>query len=164
MSKRKLILAYVCLVGVPLTGLLSILRVGQRLSAPASVAGAWYVDSSLDTLPGDSCRHLLASVKQPFLSISQSGANLVFSLNNSQKTVLSGTIRGAALTMSADRSATSGPTGACTNPQAIRLDAAVDTQGGQAVLVGTLGIDGCPDCKPVQFHAVRQTTPAKEGL
>ena len=164
MSKSKLIIAYVFLVGVPLTGLLGILRAGQRLSAPASVGGAWYVDSNLDNVPNDSCRHLLQSVKQPFMSISQSGSNLVFNLNNPQKTAVPGTIRGAALTMSAEGSAASVDTGGCSDPQAIHLAATVSKQDGQRVLTGTLTIAGCAECASIQFHAVRQSSHGKEGL
>jgi hypothetical protein len=41
MSKRKLIVAYVLLVGVPLLGLLGIVRAGQHLTPPISVGGTW---------------------------------------------------------------------------------------------------------------------------
>ena len=160
MSKGRLILAYILLVGLPLTGLLGILHAGQRLSAPASVGGAWYVDSNFDNVANDSCRHLLQSVKQPFMSISQSGSNLVISLNNPQKTALPGAIQGASLTMSAENASAGG----CSDPQAIHVDGTIGKQGGQRVLAGTLAIAGCPDCAPVQFHAVRQSSHGKEGL
>jgi hypothetical protein len=161
MSKRKLIVVYICLVGTPLLGLLGILRAGQHLTPPASVGGAWYLEADSGALASGPCRDLLASVSQPFLSIYQSGTELVFSLNNPQKTTLPGTIQGAELTMSREDAPVSEATGACTDPQSIQLHATVANQGGQRVLMGTLAIQGCAACQPIQFRAVRQS--AKGG-
>jgi hypothetical protein len=156
MSKRKLIVAYICLVGTPLLGLLGILRAGQHLTPPVSVAGSWRLEANFGTLSTGSCRDLLASVTQPFLSILQSGTNLVFSLNNPQKTTLSGTIRGAELSTRREDAPVSEETGACTNPQSIQVNATVSNQSGQRVLTGTLVLQGCAACQPIQFRAVRQ--------
>lgn len=161
MSKRKLIVAYICLVGTPLLGLLGILRAGQHLTPPVSVGGAWYLEADSGALASGPCRDLLASVSQPFLSIFQSGTNLVFSLNNPQKTTLPGTIQGAEVTMSREDAPVAGETGACADPQAIQLKAAVGNQDGQRVLTGTLAVQGCAACQPIQFRAVRSS--AKEG-
>jgi hypothetical protein len=157
MSKRKLIIAYICLVGMPLLGLLGILRAGQQLTPPVSVGGAWSLEANFGALGSGSCTDLLTSVSQPFLSIYQSGANLVFTLNNPQKTALPGTIQGAELTMSRDDAPVSTATGACTNPQSIQLNGTVGNQGGQRVLKGILTIQGCAACQPILFRAVRQS-------
>ena len=160
MSKRKLIVAYICLVGTPLLGLLGILRAGQHLTPTVSVGGAWYLEPNSGTLASGSCRDLLAGVSQPFLSLQQSGTNLIFSLNNPQKTTLPGTIQDAEMTMSREDAPVSEATGACTDPQSIQLHATVANQGGQRVLTGTLAIQGCA-CQPIQFRAVRSS--AKGG-
>jgi hypothetical protein len=157
MSKSKLIVAYICLVGTPLLGLLGILRAGQHLTPPVSVGGAWSLEANFGALGSGSCTDLLASVSQPFLSIYQSGTNLVFTLNNSQKTALPGIIQGAELAMSRDDTPVSAETGACTDPQSIQLNGTVGNQGGQRVLTGILAIDGCAACQPVLFRAVRQS-------
>lgn len=157
MSKRKLIVAYICLVGMPLLGLLGILRAGQRLTPPVSVGGAWYLEANFEALSSGSCRDLLTSVNQPFLSILQSGANLALSLNNPQKTTLPGSIRGAVITVSQQDAPVSEETGECTNPQSIQLNATVDNQGGKRILTGTLAIQGCAACQPIHFRAVRQS-------
>ncbi len=159
MFKRKLVFAYGCLVVVPLLGVLGILRLGQHLTPPVSVGGNWNLDADFSALALEPCRELLSSVSQPFLSISQSGINLVFSLNNPQKTTLSGTIRDTALTMGAERSGNpESATGNCRDPQAIYLKATVNKQGEQRVLTGTLGIAGCRHCAPLSFRAVRQVS------
>ena len=160
MSRRKLIVAYICLVGTPLLGLLGILRAGQHLTPPVSVGGAWQLEGNFGALASVSCRDLLASVSQPFLNIDQSGTNLVFTLNNPQKTLLSGTIRGAKITMSREDERVLEATGVCTNPQAIQLNAMMSKERGQRVLTGTLSIQGCAGCQPIQIRAVRQR---KEG-
>jgi len=162
MSKRRLIVAYICLVGAPLLGLLGILRAGQHLTPPVSVGGAWYLEANFGALAGGSCRDLLTSVNQPFLSIFQSGTNLVLSLNNPQKTTVPGSIRDAAITVRREGAPVPGETGACTNPQSIQLKATVDNQGGQRVLTGTLAIQGCAACELIPFRAVRQS--GKGGL
>ena len=157
MSKRRLIVAYICLVGTPLLGLLGILRAGQQLTAPVSVSGAWYLEANFGALAPGPGRELLASVKQPFLTIDQSGTNLGFSLNNPAKTTLSGTIRGAELTMSPEGAPVSEGTEACSDPQAIQLNATVGNQRGQRVMTGTFAIQGCAAFQPIQFSAVRQS-------
>jgi hypothetical protein len=157
MSKSKLIVAYICLVGTPLLGLLGILRAGQHLTAPVSVGGAWSLEANYGALGSGSCTDLLATVSQPFLSIYQSGSNLVFTLNNPQKTTLPGTIQGAELTMSREGAAVSTATAACTDPQSIQLSGTVGNQGGQRVLRGTLAVQGCAACQPILFGAVRQS-------
>lgn len=161
MSKRKLIVAYICLVGTPLLGLLGILRAGQHLTPTISVGGAWDLEADSGALASGPCRDLLTSVSHsPFLSLQQSGTNLVFSLNNPQKTTLPGTIQGAEMTMRREDAPVSEATGACTDPQSIQLHATVANQGGQRVLTGTLAVQGCA-CQPIQFRAVRSS--AKGG-
>ncbi|HEV2175793.1 MAG TPA: hypothetical protein VGW33_01095 [Terriglobia bacterium] len=157
MPRRKLVAVYLGLVGVPLLGLLGVLRVGRRLAAPISVGGSWNLQADFRTLTEAPCRELLSSINQPFLSISQSGANLVFTLNNSQKTTVVGTLNRTTLAMGGAEPLSS-PSRTCADPQAIYLAATVSTQGKNRVLTGTLGISGCASCAPVSFHAVRQAS------
>lgn len=164
MFKRKLVLAYVFLVGLPLLGLLGILRAGQHLSPPISVGGVWNLEADFSPLASAPCRQLLASVNQPFLSIAQSGTNLVFSLNTPQRTALPGTIQGTTLTMGSERArATEGANGNCGDPQTIYLKAVINRQGEERLLTGILGINGCEECVPVSFRAVRQVSSGRGG-
>ena len=162
MSRKKLIAAYVLLVGVPLLGLLGILRAGQRLAAPVSVGGTWNLEDDLTPLAGSGCRGAFAKISQPFFAISQSGSQLTFTLNNPERTILPGTIRQSTVTMGSESSA-GDASGECSHPQAIRFQAALSRQGLQRSLTGRLSIAGCPDCPGIPFRAVRQSPLAKGG-
>ncbi len=162
MSRKKLLGAYVLLVGAPLLGLLGILRSGQHLAAPVSVGGTWNLEDNLTPLTGSECRAAFANISQPFFAISQSGSLLTFTLNNPQQTTLPGTIRQNTVTMGSELSAEDASPD-CTHPQAIRLRAALGQQGLQRSLIGTFSIAGCSDCPALPFRAVRQSLPAKDG-
>ena len=161
LNRRNLVLAYLLLVGVPAVGLLGILRAGQRLTPPISVGGAWNLDANFSALGSASCVQFLGGIKQPFFSISQSGPNLVFTLNDPARTILPGNVLGTTLTAGTERP--HGQAGAlhdCGDPQSIHLEGAVSKQADQRVWTGMLGISGCPQCVPVPFRAVRQALPA----
>ncbi|HXJ92588.1 MAG TPA: hypothetical protein VMT20_06860 [Terriglobia bacterium] len=162
MSRKRLIAAYVLLVGAPLLGLLGILRSGQRLAAPASVGGTWNLEGDLAPLAGSRCAAAFANISQPFFAISQSGSRLTFTLNNPEQTTLPGTMRQNAVTMGSESSREEA-SGDCAHPQAIRFQAALSRQGPQRSLTGTLTVAGCPDCPALPFRAVRQHPPVKDG-
>jgi hypothetical protein len=164
MPKRKLIFAYLSLVGIPVLALLGILRRGQRLTPPVSVGGAWNLEADFSALAGAPCRDLLLSVKQPFLSISQSGPSLAFTINDSQRTTLTGTIQKTSLSMGPGPSGTAdGGIGSCADPRVIHLVAEVGKEAEQRILTGTLSIVDCADCKPIPFRATRQHSREGEG-
>ena len=160
MPRGRLIVAYLVLVGVPLLALLGILRSGERLVPPASVRGSWNVEADFGALANPACRGLLSSVKQPFLSISQSGPSLALTLNNPQRTTLTGTIRngsvstGPGTVSAADR---------CVDPRTLRVVAEVAKQAGQRVLTGTLSLMDCVECAPIPFRATQQPSKESEG-
>ena len=162
MSRTKLIVAYLLLVGAPLLGLLGILRCGQHLAAPASVDGTWSLEDDLTPLAGSVCKGAFANISQPFLSISQSGSRLTFTLNNPEQTTLPGTIRENTVSMGSESQAAD-TSADCTRPRGIRLQAALSQQGLQRSLIGTLSFAGCPDCPALPFRAVRQRPPVKDG-
>ena len=155
MSNRRLIVAYIFLVGLPLLGLIGILHGGQRLQAPISVAGNWNINADLSPWSGMPCGDLLGSGKPPLLTISQSGDRLVLAFNNSQATRLAGSIRGTAL--AAGLEDPRDPAGGqCSAGQAIGVAGEVSKDGGQRSLTGVFRLKGCQECLPVGFHAVRQ--------
>src|SRR5271157_5497738 len=97
MDKRKLAAAYVLLVGAPLLALVGILRAGMHLSAPVAIHGNWSVQADFSPWHGVPCEALLANTPQPLLSIDQSGRDLTVTLNDFEKTVITGTIDGYSL-------------------------------------------------------------------
>lgn len=161
MSRKKLVVAYLFLVGAPLLGLLGILRTGQRLAAPASVAGAWNLEGQFSTLTDAACRKLISDIGRPFFTISQSGPHLTFTLNNPQQTTLPGMIQ-QSMVSTGDDAFANGSSRGCAQPQAIHLQAELSQRGVQRSLAGTLTIAGCAECATIPFRAVRLVPPAKD--
>jgi len=160
MSKRTMIVTYVCLVGIPLLGLIGILHGGRHLRAPLSVGGNWNLQADFSSWAGKPCGDLLANAKQPAITISQSGTLLVVALNNPQATALSGTLQGTVLTIGPGKPVTAGAE-SCNATEAIRLDGEVSKDGAHRTLTGTLRLNTCATCAAIAFQAVRQ--PAKKG-
>ncbi len=160
MAKRRVVCTYILLVGLPLLGLMCVLRAGATLTAPLAVRGIWTVQADLNSWQGVPCGKLLTGARQPMLNIAQSGRILTGTLNNPQKTVLIGTISGATVTISAsdERQRTEGlakPRGDCLDPHLVHLQATVNQQGNQRFLTGTLSLIGCDVCPALAFSAIR---------
>jgi len=164
MSKARLIISYACLVGVPLLGLLGIFRAGQSLSAPPSLGGSWYLEADLGNLANGPCRELLGRVTQPFMTISQSGANLQVAINNPEKTTLPGTVEGAAVAVNPEDTGKLESATTCSDTRDLRLAATVVGKGNRRVLQGQLGIAGCAACPQIEFRAVRKIAEGKGAL
>lgn len=160
MSTRAMIVTYVSLVGIPLLGLVGILHSGRHLRAPLSVGGNWNLTADVSGWAGKPCGDLLAGIRQPAFSISQSGTVLVFTLNTAQAVTLAGTLRGTSLTAGALDSSAAGE--ACSPAEAIRVNAVVGKRGAQPALTGMLQLRSCPACAAVPFEAVRLAS-AKKG-
>jgi hypothetical protein len=153
MSTYRITIAYACLVGMPLLGLVAVMRVGRHLVAPASIGGAWNVEADFSTLGATPCTALLSSVKQPFLTVAQSGVNVVATLNDAERTTLSGVLHDRTLTMGDSSGPVNDTAASCA--RAIYLGATANPQGEPGVIAGTLGIR-CLGCGSVPFRAVRQ--------
>jgi hypothetical protein len=80
-------LLYLILVGLPILGILGLLRAGQNLSAPISVAGTWETQLSFPASPSDD---LTIQPGPIVLHISQSGTHLFLAFD--EKTKLVGSI------------------------------------------------------------------------
>jgi hypothetical protein len=87
------VLLYLLLVGTPLLGVFELLRIGQRLTPPISVAGTWTVERSatdFSVVPNERPR-----LGPTILTITQSGPHLVVVLNDDKGTTLEGEILGS---------------------------------------------------------------------
>ena len=82
-SLARVILGYVCLVLVPLTGLLGLMRAGAGLRAPANVEGTWRM-----SLDAGACGLRFRAQGQPEARISQSGQFLSLRFNDLNNTTL----------------------------------------------------------------------------
>jgi len=116
-------------------GLLGILEAGRGIVAPPAISGDWNVDFGA---PG-SCG--AGRLRQPALSISQSGTDAVITLNDGRATSFEATVNGGTVT-------------------AARFSATISGQSGARVLDGKLNLDGCG---PVAFRALRLAAGKKRG-
>ncbi len=145
-------IAYLCLVGLPLVGLVALLRAGQGLVAPASIGGTWNVEADFSSLAAASCPTLL-SPKQPFLTLAQSGTDIVATFSDVERTTLAGVLHDTTLTLGDSSDLANNRAANCAD--AMYLDATVDTRVEPRVITGTVGIR-CFGCGSVPFRAVRQ--------
>jgi hypothetical protein len=140
-------------VGLPLLGLVGILRSGRSLTAPFSVDGAWKIESGASRLPASPCGNFLSSVSNAPLSISQSGKSLVVTFSGGTKTT-TGTLDGKTIKAQFTGADKSGA--AACGDGALTFAATLDPLAEPRTLSGTLFIEGCGSCTPLEFHGVRQ--------
>ena len=101
------------------------------------------------------CGDFLSSIANAPVSISQSGTSLVIGLGGKTTT---GTLNGKAI--QAQFAGGDNPKAPDCRHRALALTATLDPQAEPRTLNGTLSVEGCESCVPVEFHAVRQPRPA----
>ena len=129
--------AYLLLVGLPVLCLFGIIEIGKGIAAPPSIGGEWTVQFD----PSANCAGDFARIRQPALSISQSGRGALITLNDGRSTSFPATVAGGTLT-------------------AASLTATILGKPGGRVLEGKFDFDGCA---PVAFRAVRQAQVKRSG-
>ena len=155
-TTKRFLLAYFFLVVLPLIGLIGVLKSGRDLTAPVSVDGVWNLKVDTNRLASLPCARFLATAENPVITISQSGEKFTLSgPRASGPGVIDGIKLRAALPGQAGESG-------CGSDQQLTLLATVDPKANPRSLAGTLSVDGCSSCSPVEFHAARQT-PVKRG-
>jgi hypothetical protein len=132
---NKLFISYLLLVGVPILGVLGLLRLGANLAAPVAVAGDWLLVEA----PYSSCMNGLVWDQPSKMAIAQSGRLLVVSLSDANHSVLTGKLDGLAITAESDRG--------------LRLSAAVDKNEDPYRMEVELTVSDCSE--PVQWSATR---------
>jgi hypothetical protein len=159
-TNRKFVLFYILLVGLPILGLIGVLRKGRSVSAPISVDGSWTIQTnSLGALP---CGNSPVGSPDQTLAISQSGETFTLSLAGAQKEPIFGVLKGTILKASGPSSAWPGENG-CASGHDFSLLATVDPKANPRSLSGTVSLNGCASCTPVEFLAVRQVSAEKRG-
>ncbi len=162
-TNRNFIFAYVLLVGLPLVGLVGVLKSGRALKAPISVDGLWQLQADPTRLASFSCGKDLTVDPDIALAISQSGKNFTLSLSNGLKSAGSGVIDGTTLKASLVPFVGSAEEAGCGNGREVSLVATVNPKTNPRSLVGMLSVDRCPSCTSIEFRAIRQTPPVKKG-
>jgi len=153
-------IVYVCLVVLPVFGLVGILRSGQNLKAPASVDGVWtfQVAATAKTMP--SCMSALGLDLDTPVTISQSGKNFAITAGKTggtgliEETTLQAALRPVGTPLVAK----------CGGDGPVLLTATLDPAANPRVLSGALSLAGCPSCKPVKLYAVKQASTPNKGV
>ena len=137
----KSALLYVILVGLPVLGVLGVLRVGERIVPPAAVSGQWQVERGGGTcvVPGGT------------FSVAQSGEFLHLSIPG--RADLPARLRDGVL--SASGGARDGISPGC-GQSPVRIRARV---GSGERMEGSAGVPGCAGCPLQPFAAVRVVSP-----
>lgn len=155
---RKFLVSYILLVGIPLGALAVILEKGRALTAPISVDGLWKLEANLSQFPGLHCLSAAAVEGLP-IRLAQSGKQFVLTLPSSSKLSTSGAIEGKTLMASLPPLALNGM--GCNADRGLQMIATADPAQNQKTLLGTLSgtlsLDGCESCQPVEFRATRMT-------
>lgn len=150
----RLILLYLFLVGMPILGVLAILRLGENLTPPVSVGGAWNIEISSQTGDNLACSNPLMSSQQPILTISQSGPRLLLIFNDPARTTLIGEIHEATITA---RTPGHGANATADETARLYLEARVDRQTEPDRLQGTFAFSSqCSLQTMMSFTALRQ--------
>ena len=143
----RLALRYFLMVTPPLLGVLALLQLGQGLTPPVSVKGAWTLEIN-PPAPSSSCAALSFDQIPATLLIAQSGPQLQLSLNDAKKTMLTGQISESTIT--ADENAQ----GAQASP--VSFEARADPHPIPDRLVGQFSLTNCSTPATVAFTALRE--------
>ena len=154
-GNRNFVIAYILLVGLPLLGLVGVLKSGRSLNAPFSVDGAWKMDAGAAHPSAAPCGDFLSSVSNSPVSISQSGTSLVIGLGG--KTT-AGSLNGKII--KAQFAGANSPNPTDCSDRSLAMTATLDPLTEPRTLSGRLSVEGCASCAPVEFRAVKQPRPA----
>jgi hypothetical protein len=159
-ANRNFIIAYVVLVGLPILGLMGVLKTGRTLTAPLSVDGTWKLQADLVRLQSLPCGKALASPDLA-MAVSQSGANFTLELVSGPKSQSSGVLDGtnwvASIMPFAGNDAECGP------GREFELVAVLDPKANPQSISGTIAVSGCSACSPLEFRAFRQSSAGKSS-
>lgn len=147
------ILIYFGLVGLPLLGVLGILRVGAGLEAPPDIGGTWRAGLAPSAQLVPPCVEL--GHEMPSFDVSQSGIHVGVTLHDAARTRLDGRLTGTRLWGQAPRLPLVGTARNACPDATLELAADVSSDGRERLLVGNLWAGGCAACAPVSFRAER---------
>jgi hypothetical protein len=160
---RNFILAYIFLVGLPIVGLLGVLKSGRGLKAPLSIDGVWQLQADPTQLAALPCGKALTDNPDTALAISQSGLNFTLSFANGPKSISSGVLDGTAIKASITPAGDWSAQQTCGNDRELTLIATLDPQANPHSLAGELSVANCSECKSVPFHATQQAMPSRKA-
>ena len=154
-SKKRLLVSYILLVGIPLLGIVGVLAAGRSLTAPLSVAGSWDFQVDPSVTKARSCVAGLGVTDRAVLEISQSGRYLSLTLNTQPKVKLQAALEGKALVADSTLPLAQ----SCSGAGGLSLRADVDPKATPRTMSGVFSFEACPSCGAANFQAVRQVFP-----
>ena len=135
----KSIFHYILLVGLPVLGIVGLLRIGDRITPPISVGGNWQIEVASHDTADTHWNGFFNWSGKPVLTILQSGPHVRLAFKNGEGTTLAGTMT--------DLTLTAASTG-------INLEARLDQEVEQDILSGKMTIDNCST--PLLLRATRE--------
>ena len=162
-SNRNFVLAYLVLVALPVLGLVGVLRSGRNLAAPTSVGGSWRIQADPAKLAALPCGTPLATGSDVGFTISQSGKNFTMNFTNSLISVSSGEIQGSMVKATILPSSGWAKAPGCGNGRELSLTATLNPKASPHSLAGTLSVNDCPTCGPVEFQAAQMDQAKAKG-
>jgi hypothetical protein len=156
-TNHNFVIAYLLLVLLPLIGLGAVLKYGRRLSAPASVDGAWSLQIDAAEL-SPICGNTIVGMANSTFAIRQSGQNLVLTSLSQPKFTATGTIEGKLLKGRVSPLSIGTMENRCTVRDWL-LQGTFDSHAVPKLLSGTLRIDE----HDVVFRALMQPTNTSNG-
>jgi hypothetical protein len=152
----KLFLLYITLVGVPLVGLLGILRVGETLDVPVSIGGIWSVDASTAQGVQRSCTPIELPHERPEMTVFQSGRHVQLQFNDIARTSLTGRLHARTLTVRQVLPSEAKVENICGAAMPAVLHVQLQRGTGEAdQLSGSWRMPECDVCSPLPFRALR---------
>ncbi|MCC6642500.1 MAG: hypothetical protein IT386_15175 [Deltaproteobacteria bacterium] len=149
----KIVLLYLVLVGLPVLGVVGILRLGGRLGAPPDIGGVWRAEIAPAAQLVPPCVELAPDA--PAFDVEQSGVHADVTLNDPARTRLEAILRGTRLWGRAASLPMLGTARAACPQAPLELAADFIMDGRVAQLAGQLWAGGCAACAPVSFRAER---------
>lgn len=149
----KSVLLYLALVGLPMLGVLGVLRLGRHLEAPPDVGGVWRAEIAPAVQLVPPCVELTPEATA--FDVVQSGRHAGVTLNDPARTRLEADLQGIRLWARAAQLPVLGTARAACPDAPLELAAILVAEGRDAELVGQLWAGGCAACAPVSFRAER---------
>lgn len=147
----KTVLLYSMLVGIPLLGLLVILKAGERIVPPRSIGGDWELSMTWSAQRTSACPGLAFEEERPEMHVSQSGTRAEVTFGDRGHTRLSVSLLGDSVWGVGRQTGSGG----CP-PNTLVLEARIDADPGRDRMNGTLRWEDCESCPAATFVAARQ--------
>jgi hypothetical protein len=147
---------YLAFVGLPMVGVVAVLKLGEQLRAPPPVKGRWSMEIQGHIRPALECQAAQSGKERSLLEIQQSGSQLglvVAAAGAGEPVAFRGEIDGKEVKARASMPEGAGPNA----PDEAFLSAGLETSQPER-LVGQLELPECPSPVQVPFRATKEGT------